>query len=165
VPDFDPKFDLPACYRMSAPPSAQSKMSKFAEETLFYIFYAMPQDVLQDAAAYELYCPYLQHTNDRTRRNWRYHKGIQMWLTKPQDILNLPVDSYEESEFVFWDVSEWRRVPHKFFLSYDMLEQRDVSLPYEEAHPEAAKLERRGSMETSRKVSSGKPIGSGNAES
>jgi len=30
-------------------------MSKFAEETLFYIFYAMPQDVLQDAAAYELY--------------------------------------------------------------------------------------------------------------
>jgi len=54
MPDFDPKYDLPACYRMSAPPSAQSKMSKFSEETLFYIFYAMPQDVLQDAAAYEL---------------------------------------------------------------------------------------------------------------
>jgi hypothetical protein len=41
-----------------------------------------------------------------------------------------------------------------------MLEQRDVSLLYEEANPEAAKLERRGSMETSRKVS-GKQIGSG----
>ena len=40
---------------MSAPPSAQSKMTKFSDETLFYIFYAMPQDVLQDAAAYELY--------------------------------------------------------------------------------------------------------------
>lgn len=52
----------------------------------------------------------------------------------------------------------------KFFLSYDMLEQRDVSLPYEEANPEAAKLERRGSMENSRKVS-GKQIGSGSAES
>ena len=51
----------------------------------------------------------------------------------------------------------------KFFLSYDMLEQRDVSLLYEEANPEAAKLERRGSMETSRKVS-GKQIGSGSAE-
>ena len=55
LPDFDPKYDLPACYRMSAPPSAQSKMTKFSDETLFYIFYAMPQDVLQDAAAYELY--------------------------------------------------------------------------------------------------------------
>jgi CCR4-NOT transcription complex subunit 2 len=40
---------------MTAPPSAQSKMPKFSDETLFYIFYAMPQDVLQDAAAYELY--------------------------------------------------------------------------------------------------------------
>jgi hypothetical protein len=45
-----------------------------------------------------------------------------------------------------------------------MLEQRDVSLPYEESNPEAAKLERRGSMENSRKVS-GKQIGSGSAES
>jgi CCR4-NOT transcription complex subunit 2 len=59
MPEFDPKYDLPACYRMSAPPSAQSKMSKFSEETLFYIFYAMPQDVLQDAAAYELYFQHL----------------------------------------------------------------------------------------------------------
>src|SRR5438477_11830945 len=55
MPAFDPKYDLPACYRMSATPSAQSKMTKFSDETLFYIFYAMPQDVLQDAAAYELY--------------------------------------------------------------------------------------------------------------
>ena len=45
-----------------------------------------------------------------------------------------------------------------------MLEQRDVLLPYEEANPEAAKLERRGSMEPSRKMS-GKQITSGTAES
>jgi NOT2/NOT3/NOT5 C-terminal len=42
---------------MSAPPSAQSKMQKFSDETLFYIFYAMPGDVLQDCAAYELLAP------------------------------------------------------------------------------------------------------------
>jgi len=88
-----------------------------------------------------------------------------MWLTKPQDSVSRPIDSYEQGEFIFWDVNMWQKTKQKFFLSYDMLEQRDVSLPYEEAHPEAAKLERRGSMETSRKVSSGKPIGSGNAES
>jgi hypothetical protein len=45
-----------------------------------------------------------------------------------------------------------------------MLEQRDASLPYEEANPEAAKLERRGSVENMRKVS-GKQIGGGSAES
>ena len=112
MPDFDPKYDLPACYRMSAPPSAQSKMSKFSDETLFYIFYAMPQDVLQDAAAYELYTnSYLviQINCLRTRRNWRYHKGIQMWLTKPQDSVSRPNDSFEQGEFIFWDVNMWQK--------------------------------------------------------
>jgi hypothetical protein len=42
-----------------------------------------------------------------------------------------------------------------------MLEHLDVSLPYEEAHPEAAKLERKSSIESGmRKISTGKPIGS-----
>jgi hypothetical protein len=45
-----------------------------------------------------------------------------------------------------------------------MLEQRDASLPYEESNPEAAKLERKGSMETLRKTS-GKQIGGGSTES
>ena len=106
MPDFDPKYDLPACYRMPATPSAQSKMTKFSDETLFYIFYAMPQDVLQDAAAYEL-----------TRRNWRYHKGIQMWLTKSQDSISRPGESFEQGEFIFWDVNMWQKtkVPSPLF--------------------------------------------------
>jgi hypothetical protein len=42
-----------------------------------------------------------------------------------------------------------------------MLEQRDVLLPYEEANPEAAKLERKNILEpTMRKASASKPIGS-----
>jgi CCR4-NOT transcription complex subunit 2 len=98
IRDFDPKYDLPACYRMPATPSAQSKITKFSDETLFYIFYAMPQDVLQDAAAYEL-----------TRRNWRYHKGIQMWLTKTENSVSRPGESFEEGEFIFWDVNMWQK--------------------------------------------------------
>lgn len=114
-------------------------------------------------------------TDRRTRRSWRYHKGIGLWITKPQDGNPIRTNDFENGEFIFWDVNTWQKMkvdPHhlpadvqqKFFLSYDMLEQRDVSLPYEEANPEAAKLERRGSMEASRKVS-GKHIGSGGAES
>ena len=114
--------------------------------------------------------------NVRTRRNWRYHKGIQMWLTKPQDSsIGRTGDSFEQGEYIFWDVNMWQKtkvrenellvnMQQKFYLSYDMLEQRDVSLPFEEANPEAAKLERRGSMEASRKVS-GKQIGSVGTES
>lgn len=45
----------------------------------------------------------------------------------------------------------------KFFLSYDMLEQRDVSLPYEDANPEALNLERTNSSEL-RQAGSGKQI-------
>jgi len=40
-----------------------------------------------------------------------------------------------------------------------MLEQRDTSLPYEEANPEAAKLERKSSLEPTRKASGGKQLG------
>jgi hypothetical protein len=99
-------------------------------------------------------------TNGRTRRNWRYHKGIQLWLTKPQDAtVTRTNESFEQGEFIFWDVNMWQKVKQKFFLSYDMLEIRDTSLPYEEANPDAVKLERRSSVE-SRKVS-GKQIGSG----
>jgi hypothetical protein len=98
-----------------------------------------------------------------------------MWLTKMPDANIRASDSYEQGEYIFWDVNMWQKTkvhPHdlsadiqqKFFLSYDMLEQRDTSLPYEEANPEAAKLERRGSMEALRKVS-GKQIGGVGAES
>jgi CCR4-NOT transcription complex subunit 2 len=144
---------------MGAPPSALSKMPKFSDETLFYIFYAMPQDLLQDAAAYELYAlPRENETHDRTRRNWRYHKGIQLWLTKPQEPAGVRAnETFEQGEFIFWDVNMWQKTKLKFFLSYDMLEHRETSLSYEEANPEAAKLERQGSVE-SRKVS-GKQIG------
>jgi hypothetical protein len=59
----DPQFTLPQCYAM--PPTAlkTAHLEKFQLETLFYIFYAMPRDVLQAYAAQELY-----------NRKWRYHK-------------------------------------------------------------------------------------------
>jgi hypothetical protein len=86
-----------------------------------------------------------------------------MWLTKPQDAtVTRSTDSFEQGEYIFWDVNSWQKIKvplqlsrlrqQKFYLSYDMLEQRDVSLPYEEANPEAAKLERGANVET-RKIS------------
>ena len=48
-------FVLPGCYTVTQTVSPFVKIPSFSEETLFYIFYAMPLDELQDRAAQELY--------------------------------------------------------------------------------------------------------------
>lgn len=56
----EPEFHLPSCYNVQPPPPAQSKVANFSDETLFFIFYSTPRDVLQEVAAMELH-----------HRNWR----------------------------------------------------------------------------------------------
>ncbi len=60
---------LPACYNTQPSPPVTSKIPGFADETLFYMFYAMPGDRMQDLAARELYA-----------RNWRFHKELKIWI-------------------------------------------------------------------------------------
>lgn len=43
----EPQFTLPSCYYLQPPPLKPMHLKNFQLETLFYIFYAMPQDVLQ----------------------------------------------------------------------------------------------------------------------
>lgn len=65
-----PEFRIPDCYKKPKPkPLSMKSFSYFKEETLFYIFYSMPRDVLHLAAARALY-----------ERNWRYHKETQQWF-------------------------------------------------------------------------------------
>ena len=49
----EPEFTLPACYNVQPPP-ATHKISNFADETLFFIFYAQPRDIMQELAGQEL---------------------------------------------------------------------------------------------------------------
>lgn len=51
--NIEPEYHLPACYNVSPPP-AHTKVAQFSDETLFYIFYTQPRDLLQEAAAQEL---------------------------------------------------------------------------------------------------------------
>jgi CCR4-NOT transcription complex subunit 2 len=39
----DLDFEVPACYKRSPPRLQPGYLAKFKEETLFYIFYSMPQ--------------------------------------------------------------------------------------------------------------------------
>ncbi|KAI9475936.1 MAG: hypothetical protein EXX96DRAFT_575187 [Benjaminiella poitrasii] len=53
--NVEPGYYLPACYRnVQATPPAHQRMRTFSDEILFYVFYCMPKDIAQEAAAQEL---------------------------------------------------------------------------------------------------------------
>ncbi|KAJ1720604.1 transcriptional regulator [Coemansia erecta] len=111
---IEPDFKLPACYNASHTQPAITKMSSFLDETLFYIFYTMPRDELQLAAAEELY-----------RRQWRYHKEMRLWLTKdPESQPTARTQRGEQGIFVFFDPSVWQKVKKEFMVFYEHLEDR-----------------------------------------
>lgn len=110
----EPEFTLPSCYNVQPPPPAQSKIASFSDETLFFIFYSTPRDVLQEVAAQELYA-----------RNWRYHKELHVWLTKEQGTEpTQKTPTFERGTYVFFDPSVWEKVSKNFHLMYEMLEEK-----------------------------------------
>lgn len=50
---IEERYQIPSCYMVTAPPMS-SKLTFFAEDTLFYVFYTQPQDVAQLEVAEEL---------------------------------------------------------------------------------------------------------------
>ena len=115
----EPTFPSTIAYcQMKTIPPAISKIPKFSDETLFYIFYSMPRDILQEASAQELY-----------KRNWRFHKEFKLWLTKDKDSELLQKGSdFERGVYVFFDPSSWTRVKKEWILYFDQLEERNLEL-------------------------------------
>ena len=64
-----PVLQVPDCYRHSPARLQAGYLSKFQADTLFYIFYSMPNDEAQVLAADEL----------RTR-GWLYHKEFRVCI-------------------------------------------------------------------------------------
>ena len=91
----EPNYTTPGCYRMQPPPSLKADHSaKFQLETLFYMFYAMPKDLLQATAAQELY-----------KREWRYHGEQRLWLkARTQQEL---MQSHSNVQYLYFDVNVW----------------------------------------------------------
>ncbi|CAG8528838.1 11472_t:CDS:2 [Ambispora gerdemannii] len=110
---IEPDYQLPSCYNVQPPPPAQSKISSFSDETLFYIFYSMPRDILQEAAAQELY-----------NRNWRYHREYKLWLTKePGTEPAMKSPTFERGNYIFFDPNNWEKTKEIYYL-YESLEDR-----------------------------------------
>lgn len=82
---------------MQPPALKTGHLSKFQLETLFYIFYALPKDVLQAYAAQELYT-----------RDWRYHGDLKLWFKRavPNDGITLAASS---PQYLYFDITSWER--------------------------------------------------------
>jgi len=89
----EPQFSLPMCYYMQPPPLKTSHLSKFQLETLFYIFYAMPKDVLQAYSAQELY-----------NREWQYHQDMKLWFKRGSSGDGLSTMSHQ---YIYFDINTW----------------------------------------------------------
>ncbi|KAH3674803.1 hypothetical protein WICMUC_003006 [Wickerhamomyces mucosus] len=109
--EVEPFFRTPNSFKIENVGPLQEKLSLFTDETLFYIFYTKPKDILQELTARELMV-----------RNWRYHKDLQVWLTK--ELNTEPVQQSPTSErgfYIFFDPSTWEKVRKEFILYYQSI--------------------------------------------
>ncbi|EPZ35877.1 hypothetical protein ROZALSC1DRAFT_26941 [Rozella allomycis CSF55] len=105
-------YILPSCYNVQPPPSAVHKIHAFSDETLFYIFYSMPRDALQEAAANELH-----------QRSWKYHKELKLWFMKDPSVeLTAKTPNMERGTFIFFDVSRWEKVKKEHVIAFEHVE-------------------------------------------
>jgi len=93
----EPQYQLPMCYYMQPPALKTGHLSKFQLETLFYIFYALPRDVLQAYASQELYS-----------REWKYHVDLKLWFKRasPSDGVT---NSGNGMQYIYFDINSWER--------------------------------------------------------
>lgn len=117
APMVEPEYTLPSCYNVK-PPAAVNKISQFTDETLFFIFYTHPRDILQEAAAQALH-----------QKNWRFHKELKMWLTKDREesTPSQKTSTYEKGHYIVFNPQTWEKVRQEFVLVYDHLETRQTS--------------------------------------
>ncbi len=86
-------------------------LSRYQDDTLFYLFYMYTGDLMQLQAASTLY-----------DRDWRYHTERRFWLTKvpgiePQQKTN----TYEKGIYTVFDVSQWRKTQVELTIEYNKL--------------------------------------------
>mmetsp|Transcript_1929 Transcript_1929/g.2566 ORF Transcript_1929/g.2566 Transcript_1929/m.2566 type:complete len:555 (+) Transcript_1929:1-1665(+) len=105
----DPPFQIPACYLQNnnkskaangAPATGlavkPSHFSKFQLESLFYIFYSIPRDIMQVLAAQELY-----------NREWRYHMDLKLWFAEAEQVNSSAGPG--QTQYIYFDINAWER--------------------------------------------------------
>ena len=121
TPSTEPSFNIPPCYVMHPPSLKGEHLSKFSVETLFYMFYNMPKDLLQAYSTQELY-----------RREWRFHGELKAWIrARTQQELQQALPTIQ---FVYFDVSNWETRPltatYRGNLASGFIGEEEVRMKY-----------------------------------
>eukprot|EP00246_Nothoceros_aenigmaticus_P012742 TRINITY_DN4089_c0_g1_i1.p1 TRINITY_DN4089_c0_g1~~TRINITY_DN4089_c0_g1_i1.p1 ORF type:complete len:294 (-),score=42.17 TRINITY_DN4089_c0_g1_i1:161-982(-) len=111
----EPEYALPACYVQQAPRLQPASFKKFPQDTLFYIFYSMPNDEAQLYAADEL-----------CNRGWFYHKEHKFWFTRiPNTEVLAKNNTYERGHYYYFDTNKWEKSKKEnFVVQYESVETR-----------------------------------------
>ncbi|TGZ82585.1 hypothetical protein EX30DRAFT_339864 [Ascodesmis nigricans] len=111
---LEPKYYLPACYTVTNTQPIAARLACFSDDTLFYMFYTMPKDLMQELVSFEL-----------AQRNWRFHLLHQLWLTKdPRGHVEQLSDTSEKGFYLFFDPIQWEKVSKEIILDYTHLDPR-----------------------------------------
>lgn len=115
---IQPDFRLPPCYFIAPPHLKYTMFQKFEDATLLYIFYSMPKDVLQLAAARAL-----------QQRQWRFHKELKQWFKRaPDSELGIKTSTFERSSYLFFNVEKWASErKDDFVINYAEVEEPDAA--------------------------------------
>ena len=108
------EYTLPSCYEVKNIVPLAQRINSFTEETLFYIFYTMPRDIMQEIVAEEL-----------MGRKWRFHIPLKMWLTRDENApppVEVEPGVSESGTYLWWDYRVWRRERRQYILRYEDLD-------------------------------------------
>ena len=113
LPGEPPDFKVPACYMNALEKLQPDYLTKFKDETLFYLFYSMPGEEAQHLAGYEL-----------TRRGLVWHKDHKVWMMRlPNAQLQKSPEGWERGSYIFFDTDEWKYSrKDNFLLKYEAIE-------------------------------------------
>lgn len=111
---LDSEYHLPSCYTVQNVVPLQQRINGFTEETLFYIFYSSPRDIMQEWVAEEL-----------MTRKWRFHMREKMWVTR-DETAQAPVEVEqgvsESGVYIWWDWQNWKKIRRQYVLRYEDLD-------------------------------------------
>ena len=110
---------VPECYMHPAPRLQAGHFRNFPENTLFFVFFSMPQDEAQLMAAEEL-----------CSRGWSFHKELKSWICRaPHTELASKTADSEKGSYLVFDTNAWEIVrKDSFVVRYEHIE-RPPSLP------------------------------------